>query len=664
MNIIKRIEYLKKLLNKNNYLYHIKQNPELTDSVYDTYFRELVKLENLYPQYKDIDSPTHRIGAEPSTEFKITKHLQPMMSLTDCFNEEEFHSWHNRNSKILENQNFEMVSELKIDGLAISLIYENSKLKTASTRGDGNEGEDITPNARTIKSIPLNLNKNFPGTIEIRGEVFISKSQFTSLNIEREKNNLPKYSNPRNCASGSLRQLDPMITKSRRLDTFIYSIGYYDSSILLPETQYDRLKFLSELGFKTNNNTLLSESLEDTINIYKSFEKKIPELDYLCDGLVIKVNNIESQNIIGELTRSPKWAIAFKYPGNKAITQIKDIEINIGRTGTINPIANLVPIELDGVTITNATLHNRSYIEKLDLKIGDWVYIERAGDVIPKVLSVIKNKRNGLEKKFIFPTICPSCNSNLFKGYSDAMYYCVNKKCITIIKRSIEYFVSKNAMDIEGLGPSIIEKLVSNKIINNFADIYYLKKEDLLQLDGFGIKSAENLIHSIENSKNRSSVKLLVALGINHIGNEMSDLILNKFESIKNLYNLNYDHLLKIPQIGPQIARSIIEYFNDTDNRTLIEKLITLGLNYKKIKSSNINSDLQELNFVITGKLEKFTRSEIKDLILSLGGKISDNISKNIDYLIAGTDPGSKLQKATDLKIKIIDENEFRTLIN
>ena len=664
MDIVKRIEYLKKLLNKNNYLYYIKQNPELTDSEYNTYFRELIKLENLYPQYKDIDSPTHRIGAEPSTEFKIIEHLQPMMSLSDCFNEDEFHTWHNRNSKILENQNFEMVSELKIDGLAISLIYENGKLKTAATRGDGNEGEDVTSNARTIRSIPLNLNKNIPGNIEIRGEVFISKSQFSILNEEREKNNLPKYSNPRNCASGSLRQLNSMITKSRKLDTFIYSIGYYDSSILLPETQFGRLKFLSELGFKTNDNALLSNSLEDTINIYKSFENKIPELDYLCDGLVVKVNSIESQNIIGELTRSPKWAIAFKYPGNKAITQVENIDINIGRTGTINPVANLIPIELDGVTITNATLHNPSYIEKLDLKIGDWVYIERAGDVIPKVLSVIKNKRNGLEKKFIFPTICPSCNSNIIKNKSDAMYYCINNKCITKIKRAIEYFVSKNAMDIEGLGPSIIEKLVSNNIIKDFADIYYLKEEDLLQLAGFGTKSAENLIHSIENSKNKSSTKLLVALGINHIGNEISDLILNKFKSIKNLYNLDYDHLLEIPQIGPQIATSIMEYFNNTDNRTLIDKLINIGLNYKKIKSSNIDSKISGLNFVITGKLEKFTRIEIKDLILSLEGKVSDNISKNIDYLITGSDPGSKLKKASDLKIKIINENEFRKLIN
>ena len=663
MDIVKRIEYLKKLLNKNNYLYYIKQNPELTDSEYDAYFRELVKLENVHPQYKDIDSPTHRIGAEPSTEFKIIEHLQPMMSLSDCFNEEEFYTWHNRNSKILENQNFEMVSELKIDGLAISLVYENGKLKTASTRGDGNEGEDVTPNARTIRSIPLNLNKNIPGNIEIRGEVFISKSQFSILNAEREKNNLPKYSNPRNCASGSLRQLDSMITKSRKLDTFIYSIGYYDSSILLPETQFGRLKFLSKLGFKTNDNAILSNSLEDTINIYKSFENKIPELDYLCDGLVVKVNSIESQNIIGELTRSPKWAIAFKYPGNKAITQVKNIDINIGRTGTINPVANLTPIVLDGVTITNATLHNPSYIEKLDLKIGDWVYIERAGDVIPKVLSVIKNKRNGLEKKFIFPTICPSCNSNIIKNKSDAMYYCINNKCITKIKRSIEYFVSKNAMDIEGLGPSIIEKLVSNNIINDFADIYCLKKEDLQKLDGFGAKSAENLIHSIKNSKNKSSTKLLVALGINHIGNEISDLILNRFKSIKNLYNLDYDHLLEIPQIGPQIATSIMEYFNNTENRTLIDKLINIGLNYKKIESSNIDSKITKLNFVITGKLEKFTRIEIKNLILSLGGKVSDNISKNIDYLITGSDPGSKLKKAADLKIKIIDENEFRKLI-
>ena len=537
-------------------------------------------------------------------------------------------------------------------------------MKTAATRGEGNEGEDVTSNARTIKSIPLNLNKNIPGNIEIRGEVYISKSQFTNLNLEREKNNLPKYSNPRNCASGSLRQLDPMITKSRKLDTFIYSIGYCDSAISLPETQFDRLNFLSELGFKTNKNVILSNSLKSVINTYKDFENKIPELDYLCDGLVIKVNNINSQNIIGELTRSPKWAIAFKYPGNKAITQVMDIDINIGRTGTINPIANLTPIELDGVTITNATLHNPSYIEKLDLKIGDWVYIERAGDVIPKVLSVMKNRRNGTENKFIFPTICPSCNSNIVKNKSDAMYYCINNKCITKIKRAIQYFVGKNAMDIEGLGPSIIEKLVSNKIVNNFADIYYLTKEDLLHLDGFGLKSAENLINSIENSKNKSATKLLVALGLTHVGNEISDLILNKFESIKNLYNLKYDHLLEIPQIGPQIATSIIEYFNNTENRDLINKLINIGLNYKIIKSLNIESNLLGFNFVITGKLEQYTRTEIKNLILSLGGRVSDNISKNIDYLITGSDPGSKLKKATELKINIIDENEFKTLIN
>ena len=309
-------------------------------------------------------------------------------------------------------------------------------------------------------------------------------------------------------------------------------------------------------------------------------------------------------------------------------------------------------------------MHNPSYIEKLNLKIGDWVYIERAGDVIPKVLSVIKNRRNGTENKFIFPTICPSCNSKIVKNKSDAMYYCINSKCFSKIKRSIEYFAGKNAMDIEGLGPSIIEKLVSHNMVNNFADIYYLTKEDLLQLEGFGLKSAENLISSIENSKSKSATKLLVALGLTHVGNEISDLILNKFESIKDLYNLNYDHLLEIPQIGPQIATSIIEYFNNTENRDLIDKLINIGLNYKKIKSSNIDSNLLGLNFVITGKLEQYTRTEIKNLILSLGGKVNDNINKNSDYLIAGSDPGSKLKKATDLKIKIIDENEFKTLIN
>jgi DNA ligase (NAD+) len=660
MDPVERIKYLKKIINKNSYLYYIKQNPVITDSEYDIYFRELINLESSYPYLKEIDSPTNRIGAVPSDEFNTVKHINPMLSLSDCFSEEEFYKWYDRNAKIINEKNFEMISELKIDGLAISLLYENSVLKTASTRGDGTIGEDVSSNARTINSIPLVLNHDIQGTIEVRGEVFISISEFQKLNHEREKNNTQKYSNPRNCAAGSLRQLDPSITKSRNLDTFIYNIGYSDNNSIIPRTQSGRLAFLSKLGFKTNEHHHVTNSPKKTIEIYNDYKVKIKELNYLCDGIVVKINNMDYQDEIGELSRTPRWAIAFKYPGNKALTQIEKIEINIGRTGTINPIATLKPIEIDGVIIRNATLHNENYINKLDLMIGDWVNIERAGDVIPKVISVDKNKRDGSEYKFKFPINCPSCLDPIKKDSSDAMYYCVNTTCSSKTIRSLEYFASKNAMDIEGLGPSIIEKLVSKSFVVNFADIYKLTQEDLLQVDGFKEKSANNLIASIHKSKSKPASKLLVSLGIKHIGVEISELLLKKYKSITNLADISYRELLEIPQIGPQIASSIVEYFTKISNINLLKELILLKLknNYEELNTL-FSDNITNKNFVITGKLNKFSRSEIKSTILKYGGYSSENVTNNTDFLIIGESPGSKIEKAKKLKVNIINEIQF-----
>ena len=490
--------------------------------------------------------------------------------------------------------------------------------------------------------------------------MYISISEFQKLNHEREKSNTQKYSNPRNCAAGSLRQLDPSITKSRNLDTFIYNIGYSDNNSIIPRTQSARLEFLSKLGFKTNKYHHVTNSPKKTIEIYNDYKAKIKELNYLCDGIVVKINNIDYQDEIGALSRTPRWAIAFKYPGNKALTQIEKIEINIGRTGTINPIAILKPIEIDGVVIRNATLHNENYINKLDLMIGDWVNIERAGDVIPKVISVDKNKRDGSEYKFKFPANCPSCLDPIKKDPSDAMYYCTNTICTSKTIRSLEYFASKNAMDIEGLGPSIIEKLVSKSLITNFADIYKLTQEDLLQVDGFKEKSANNLIASIHKSKSKPASKLLVSLGIKHIGVEISELLLKKYKSITNLADIPHSELLEIPQIGPQIASSIVEYFAKITNINLLKELISLKLENSYEELNTLFSDnITNKNFVITGKLTKFSRSEIKSTIIKYGGYSSENVTNNTDFLIIGESPGSKIEKAKKLKVNIINEIQF-----
>ena len=664
MNAKERINYLKKIINKNSYLYYIKQNPEISDNEYDIYFRELIDLETSHPDLKDADSPTNRIGSEPSNEFETITHIEPMLSLNDCFSEEEFHKWHERNLKVINQVNVEMISELKIDGLAISLVYENSILKSASTRGDGITGEDVTKNAQTINSIPLVLNENIPGIIEIRGEVFIPISEFEKLNKEREIHNLTKYSNPRNCASGSLRQLDPNITKSRNLDTYIYNIGYFDNELSIPEKQSERLEFLDKLGFRINKNYEVTHTAEQTISLYKNYQQKLKKLDYLCDGIVIKINDIKLQNIIGGLSRSPKWAIAFKYPGNTALSKIEKIDINIGRTGSINPIALLKPVQIDGVTIKHATLHNENYINNLELLVGDWVYIERAGDVIPKVISVDKSKRNGTEYKFDFPSNCPSCNTIISKKDDDAMYYCKNNKCNSKIIRSLEYFASKSAMNIEGLGPSIINKLVSKSLIKNFADIYKLKTTELLQIEGFKEKSANNLIDSISESKKQSSSKLLISLGIKHVGVEISELLLEKYKSLSSIINISYEELLEISQIGPQIALSITEYFNNSDNVCVLKELFDLGLS-DTYQSNQIkfNEKISNKIFVITGKLSEFTRSEIHARIAEFGGVNSETISSKTDYLVAGEKAGSKLEKAKKLNIQIINESEFINLI-
>ena len=664
MNPKERINYLIKIINKNSYLYYIKENPEISDSEYDQYFRELIELENSHPDLFRSDSPTQRIGAEPSKEFNTISHIEPMLSLSDCFSESEFYKWHERNAKIIGEHDFELISELKIDGLAISLVYENGILKSASTRGDGYNGEDVTSNARMINSIPLALNKNIPGIIEIRGEVFISISEFENLNNKRETNNLPKYSNPRNCASGSLRQLDPKITKSRNLDTFMYNIGYSENQIDIPKKQSERLSLIEEMGFRINKNYLITKTAKETINFYKDCQQKIKTLDYLCDGLVIKVNELELQNKIGSLSRTPKWAIAFKYPGNTALSQIENIEINIGRTGSVNPIALLKPVEIDGVIIKNATLHNESYINNLELLVGDWVNIERAGDVIPKVISVDKSKRNGTEYKFNFPNKCPSCQYPISKKENDAMHYCTNRQCNSQIIRSLEYFASKNAMDIEGLGPSIIEKLVSQSLIQTFSDIYKLENHELLKIEGFKDKSANNLIDAISKSKNHTAARLLISLGIKHVGVEISELLLDKYNSISNLINISYEELIEIPQIGPQIALSITEYFKNQENILVLQELFNLGLK-DSYQQANIefNEIITSKTFVITGKFLKYKRSEIQDIITKYGGINSGNINSKTDYLILGENPGSKLEKANELNIKILSESEFINII-
>ena len=648
------------IINEADYNYHTLDNPTITDQEYDKYLRELINIEELHPEWIVETSPTQHAGGLVIDEFKKVSHKTPMMSLSDVFSEEELILFDEKIKK--EGIKPKYYCELKIDGLSVSLLYEKGIFVKAATRGDGNIGEDITHNVKTIKTIPKKLKKDID--IEIRGEIFMSKKTLEKVNEERKKDNLPLLQNTRNAAAGSIRQLDSKVAAKRGLDTFIYQIvNPSDYNIY---TQEDAINFLNDLGFKTNTNNLLVNNINEVIDFINNKAKIRENLEYDIDGVVVKVNNLLDYEKIGRTNKYPKWATAYKYPAEEVLTKLKDIIFTVGRTGQITPNAILEPVIVAGSTISRATLHNEDYIKAKDLKIGDIVSIRKAGDVIPEVVEAKKERRKGTEIPFKMITKCPMCDTLLVKSASEIDYICPNNNCSARRVESLIHFASRNAMNIEGLGESILEDFYNFGFINNIYDIYMLKnhKQDLINLEGFGTKSIEKLLDNIEKSKEKSLEKLLFGLGIMHVGEKTSKIIAKKYLNINNILNTTYEDLIKIEDIGDIIAKSIVSYFHNIDNINLIDSLKKINVNMNYIDNSiNSNNNFKDLTFVLTGSMKSFTRDEAKDLIEKFGGKTSSSVSKKTDVVITGEDAGSKLTKAKELNITIWSEEDFKNKI-
>ncbi|MGB9814264.1 MAG: NAD-dependent DNA ligase LigA [Thermovenabulum sp.] len=662
---LKRIIELRELINYHNKQYYVYDSPVISDAEFDKLMKELEKLEKEFPEFITPDSPTQRVGGEPLSSFAQVVHRVPMMSLSNAYTKEDLLDFKRRVEEVV-GPDVEYVVELKIDGLAVSITYEDGIFTRAATRGDGEVGEDVTQNVKTIKSVPLKLDfpeGKRPKILEVRGEVYLPKEDFKKLNEEREEEGLPLFANPRNAAAGSLRQLDPKITAKRPLNIFLYGIGYYEGIEFT--THFEILKFFEEVGLRVNPYAKLFSNFSDAIDYCMSFIEKRHELPYEIDGMVIKVNSLEMQRKLGNTAKSPRWAIAFKFPAEQKETIIEDIIVRVGRTGVLTPTAILKPVKIAGSTVSKATLHNEDYIKEKDIRIGDTVIIEKAGDIIPEVVRSLKEKRTGKEKEFKMPETCPECGGKVIRFPGEAAYRCTNVSCPAQVRRSIEHFVSRDAMDIRGLGPAIVNALLSNGIIKDAADLYYLKREDLLPLERMGEKSVANLLKAIEESKNRPLERLIYALGIPFIGSKAASILAEHYKSIDELMNASFEELIKIPEIGEKMAQSIVAFFKNEGVKKFIEKLKKAGVNTAgEIENKNKDGILKGLSFVVTGTLKNYTRNEVKELIESLGGKVSESVSKKTDYLIVGEEPGSKLKKAQSLGIKIINEEEFLKLIN
>ena len=661
MDIKKRIDELVQIINEADYNYHTLDNPTISDQEYDKYLRELFELENEYKEYIREDSPTQRVGGKVLDEFSKITHKIPMMSLSNVFNEEEIRNFDERIKKEGFNPKYEC--ELKIDGLSVSLIYEKGKLISASTRGDGIVGEDITENVKTIKTIPLKLNEDID--IEVRGEIYMSKNVFENINKNRIQNGLTPFQNPRNAAAGSVRQLDSKIAAKRKLDSFIYHLPNPEDYNI--KTHNEALNFMKKLGFKVNPNNKLVDNINEVMEFINYQTENRNKLPYEIDGIVIKVNNINEQKELGFTAKYPKWATAYKFPAKEVLTRLKDIIFTVGRTGQITPNAVLEPVLIQGSTVKKATLHNENYVIEHDIKIGDIVSIIKAGDVIPAVLGPKKERRTGEEKEFKMITKCPICNSFLIKEKDQADYFCPNEHCEARKIETLIHFVERDAMNIDGLGEKIIEDLYNLKYIKNISDIYELNKykKDIMELEGYGEKSVNNLLEAIENSKNNSLERLLFGLGIRQVGTKTAKILSKHYITLDNIINTTKEELSNIHDIGNIIADNIINYFKEERNLREINKLKELGLNMKYLNNSEIinNINITGKTFVITGTLSK-GRDEIKQLIEKNGGNITTSVSKKTDVVIVGEEPGSKYTKALELGITIWKEEDLEKNIN
>ncbi len=658
-----KITKLRNIIRHHDRKYFVKSKPEISDREYDRLYRELKGLEKRFPELITPDSPTQRISEKPLEGFRHVRHAVPMLSMDNTYSHEELRDFDKRVRKNLGKEKYEYAVEFKVDGVSVSIAYEDGIFVQGATRGNGQVGDDISLNLKTIKSIPLKLSSReakVPGLLEVRGEVFMAKRWFTKLNKEREKKGEELFANPRNASAGSLKLLDSRITAQRHLDIFVWGIGQYKG---VDFKNHDKtVEYLAKLGLRVIPHVKRCKDIGEVIRFCAQWQKKKEDLDCNIDGMVVKVNSLEQQKKLGRTAKSPRWMIAYKFPAEKVLTEVLDVKRQVGRTGTITPVAILRPVHVSGTTVSRATLHNFDEIKRLDIKIGDKVYIEKSGEIIPKVLEVAKNKRKGTEKPIKVPTKCPSCDATLYKDAGEVALRCNNVSCEAQIKQKILHFASRNAMDIEGLGDSLVEQLVDKKLVKDYAGIYYLKFEDVKKLERFADKSAQNTIDAIEKSKSKDLNRLIFALGIRHVGQKAAWVLATKFGSLKQLAKQNTAKLTSINEIGPVMAESIVNFFKNKKNLDVLEKLEKAHVRTEMQKGLVRKTPLEGKTFVVTGTLKSYTRQGAEEFIRNLGGNASSSVSKNTDFLICGEEPGSKLDKAKKLGVKIISEKEFKKI--
>ena len=661
-----RILKLRRLIEEANHNYYVLDNPTISDAEYDKLMRELRDLEQQYPELITADSPTQRVGAEPLKEFGTVTHRIPLLSLDNAMNEGELIEFVERVCKAFPGEAVEFVAEPKIDGLAVELVYEDGIFVNGSTRGDGFTGEDISQNLKTIRSIPLKLKTDqipAPKLLEVRGEVYMDRRDFEKLNEQQLAEGKQPFANPRNSAAGSLRQLDSRITATRPLNIWCYALGACEGISF--ETHYEFLQTLPKWGFRVNPEIRLCQSKHELLDYYRNIEEKRDQISYDIDGVVFKVNSIAKQEKLGIKSRSPRWAIAGKFKARQEITRILDIEASVGRTGAITPVAHLQPVSVGGVTVSNATLHNQDEIDRKDIRIGDWVVIQRAGDVIPQVVKVITERRDGSEKPYKIPDRCPVCGGHVVRPEGEAKHRCQNIDCPAQLKGSIRHFVSKRAMDIDGLGDKLIEQMVDTELVQSVADIYYLTSEQFAGLERMAEKSAQNILGSINKSRRTTLARFIFALGIRNVGEHMSKLLQRHFGSLEKFMSASFAELEEIEGVGPIVARSIVDFLAEEKNRETIERLIRGGVVIEAADKKSYGSlPLSGKTFVFTGTLTRFTRDKAKEMVENLGGRAASSVSKKTDFVVVGENAGSKAEKARSLGIPMLSENAFLELIN
>ena len=688
-----RIEQLRQQINAHNYRYYVLDQPAVSDAEYDRLMRELLAIEEEHPELVTPDSPTQRVGAAPATAFDSYTHRAPMLSLSNAFGEEELRAFDKRVKRMLgtdENADIEYVAELKIDGLAVSLTYENGRFVRGATRGDGFTGEDISTNLRTIRAVPLmlirggdaqggegggmtpnlfggesavrNPRPRIPDLVEVRGEVFMLHEEFKRINREREESGEQTFANPRNAAAGSIRQLDPSVTAGRKLDIFIYGAGYMEDGGF--GTHCEMLEAFGSWGFKVNPNIRPCSGVGEVLAFIAEWGEKRDSLGYDIDGVVVKVNSLDLQSRLGFVARSPRWAIAYKFPATQETTVVNDIRVQVGRTGALTPVAVMEPVEVGGVVVSRATLHNEDEVRRKDVRIGDTVVIQRAGDVIPEIVHVIAEKRTGGEREFVMPAECPVCGGDVERSEGEAVARCVNIACPAQTRERIRHFASRGALDIEGVGPAQVDQLIGRGLVRDPADLYGLTIEQLLTLDRMGEKSASNILGAIEESKSPTLARLIYGLGIRHVGEHVSQVLADHFGSMEALANASEEELGGVAEVGPVIAASLAGFFGEQENREVLEKLRAAGVVPQVSARAESRAGMSGKTFVFTGALQRFTREDAEEKVRLLGGRATSSVSRNTDFVVAGENAGSKLEKARALGITVLTEQEFEEMIS